>query len=221
MARWTVSAEIIQKLIEAGTPAALIAEVAVELGRAEADRQALSSRRENERNRKRVSREVTGSHGTGRDDTGPPFLDKESFPQTPFKEIKPIPVCVTGARKGTRISEGWLPEKHLPSAVRALTDQWPPGRYERELDGFRDYWSSRQRNAAMLDWDKGWWNRIRDQHDRIMRENRNDTNRKAGSGNGKSNDGFLSSIRTARAIREADAGQSNDTGGMRRIEGVG
>lgn len=74
--------------------------------------------------------------------------------------------------RATRLRQDWVPDQ-LPVKVAALVAQWPPGRLDRELDQFRDYWSSRQRDAARLDWDKTWHNRIRDQHDRIVRENRN------------------------------------------------
>ena len=77
------------------------------------------------------------------------------------------------ARKATRIPEDWEPQRPLPAEVAELVAQWPPGRLERELAGFRDYWLSRQRDAARVDWDRTWWNRIRDQHDRIVRESRN------------------------------------------------
>lgn len=80
------------------------------------------------------------------------------------------------AEKAFRIPANWQPSP-LPPTVTALTAQWPPGREDRELESFRDYWEARQRDAARSNWDKVWHNRIRDQHDRIMRENRN------GSGN--------------------------------------
>lgn len=63
----SVSTELITKLIEAGTPAALVAEVAMVLGRAQADRDALEQRRSHERTRKAKSREVTGQDVTERD----------------------------------------------------------------------------------------------------------------------------------------------------------
>lgn len=75
-------------------------------------------------------------------------------------------------KRAARLPEDWQPAKPYPPKVQALTDQWPPGREERELDGFRDYWATRQRDAAKLNWDKAWHNRIRDQHDRIIREAR-------------------------------------------------
>ena len=80
------------------------------------------------------------------------------------------------AEKASRIPADWKPSP-LPASVAELVAQWPPGRESRELDGFRDYWAARHRDAARSNWDKVWHNRIRDQHDRIMKENRN------GSGN--------------------------------------
>lgn len=140
-----------------------------------------------------VTKEVT-RYGEG---NTTPTPDKKS-PQTP-KKINPTPCgCEPPAHvraellriamttliaaltpiarkpaKASRIPLGWSPEKPLPEAVAALVALWPPGRAERELDGFRDYWTVRQRDAARSDWDRVWWNRIRDQHDRIIRENRN------------------------------------------------
>jgi hypothetical protein len=76
------------------------------------------------------------------------------------------------AAAGTRIDPNWIPSD-LPPNVADLAAQWPPGRVQRELDGFRDYWKARTRDAARSDWNAVWHNRIRDQHDRIIRENRN------------------------------------------------
>lgn len=72
-------------------------------------------------------------------------------------------------RAAYRLPENWRPDP-LPDKVRALAAQWPEGRLERELDGFRDYWMARARDAARSDWDRVWHNRIRDIHDRVMRE---------------------------------------------------
>ena len=74
--------------------------------------------------------------------------------------------------RASRIPVDWKPGP-LPPSVAALVVLWPPGRLERELDGFRDYWTARSKDAARLDWDKTWHNRIRDQHDRVMREVQN------------------------------------------------
>jgi hypothetical protein len=92
--------------------------------------------------------------------------------------------------KAQRIPANWEPGP-LPSSVAQLTGQWPPGREVRELEGFRDYWATRNRDAARIDWDKVWHNRIRDQHDRIMKENRNGNDRQGSANRGRGRDGFL------------------------------
>lgn len=101
-----MSADLLARLIAAGTPASLVGEVAMALAKAEADREAIESRRSKDRERQSsrrhaMSRDVTGHHVTARDVTLPdPALDKESVPQTPFKEIKPTPsVCIASARE--------------------------------------------------------------------------------------------------------------------------
>lgn len=119
------------------------------------------------------------------------------------------------AVKGNRLSLDWQPEKPLPAPVIELCAQWPPGRLERELDGFRDYWTSRTRDAAKSDWDKAWWNRIRDQHDRVMKENRHGRQLdNAGSGlRGTRPDPCLELLRQSRAELEAeerDSGQNQE-----------
>ena len=85
--------------------------------------------------------------------------------------------------KPHRIPDNWEPSP-LPENVRTLADLWPPGRLERELDQFKDYWSARVKNSAYSDWNKVWHNRIRDQHDRVIRENRNGTGNRNAPGFG-------------------------------------
>lgn len=80
-------------------------------------------------------------------------------------------VAKATSQRGTRLSPDWKPGP-LPETVAALVAKWPRGRLERELEGFIDYWTSRTRDAAKLDWDKTWHNRIRDMHDRVIREAR-------------------------------------------------
>lgn len=72
-------------------------------------------------------------------------------------------------RRATRLPDDWHP-KPLPENVKALADKWPEGRLQREIDGFKDYWKARSRDNTRKDWDLTFHNRIRDQHDRIMRE---------------------------------------------------
>lgn len=70
-----------------------------------------------------------------------------------------------------RMTSDWKPAC-LPDTVRELCDQWPDGRLAREVEQFRDYWLDRTEKRP--GWDRTFHNRIRDIHDRVMRENRRD-----------------------------------------------
>lgn len=100
----------------------------------------------------------------------------------PIEEIREDKNGITSVipmPRAARLPVDWVPNP-LPVNVLALADLWPPGRLERELDGFRDYWAKcRTKDATRLDWNATWHNRIRDQHDRVMRENRNGQQRTA------------------------------------------
>lgn len=72
--------------------------------------------------------------------------------------------------KSVRMSADWQPEP-LPPTVEALACLWPQERLARELEQFRDYWLDR--TTKRPGWDRTWHNRIRDIHDRVMRDNRN------------------------------------------------
>jgi hypothetical protein len=84
---------------------------------------------------------------------------------------EPSSEAKASSQRGSRIPLDWKPGA-LPQTVAALMAQWPRDRYERELEGFLDYWTTRPSGATKLDWDKTWHNRIRDMHDRIMRDAR-------------------------------------------------
>jgi hypothetical protein len=104
-----VNADLLARLIAAGTPADLVGEVAMALAASATAAQAIEQRRANDRDRKARSRDITGSHVKSRasaDGTGQtPFPDKESFPQTPFKENNPNPegVCDAPTREADPI----------------------------------------------------------------------------------------------------------------------
>ena len=110
-----MSADLLQRLIESGTPAALVAEVALEFGRAQVEREILAKRRQSERDRKARSRSVTGSHVTERDTADNPSLDKE-IPPRPPKEINPIRGDIYPAREDA--------ENLIVSEWNAMADRW-------------------------------------------------------------------------------------------------
>lgn len=121
--------------------------------------------------------------------------------------------------KPHRIPANWEPSP-LPETVASLVAQWPPGREVRELDGFRDYWAARSRDAARIDWDKVWHNRIRDQHDRVLRENRNGNDRQSSANRHHRGDGFLNACREA-ADRQAGYPPTRNDGRSAGAQGLG
>ena len=85
------------------------------------------------------------------------------------KDPSSLPARATPQRK-IPMTADWQPGR-LPDTVARLAAQWPPERLEREIDGFRDYWLDR--NEKRPGWDRTFHNRIRDIHDRIMKESAN------------------------------------------------
>lgn len=79
-------------------------------------------------------------------------------PPTPQKPKPPAKVAMT---------DDWQPGP-LPASVAALVAKWPPGRVQREIEQFRDYWLDR--NEKRPGWDRTFHNRIRDIHDRVLRD---------------------------------------------------
>lgn len=139
---------------------------AIEILEALETRSAGAARQKRYRDARRNERDVTG------DVTPPPYEDT-STPSVPSQDKSCSGVMKPRPSKGTRIKPDWEPERPLPADVAGLVAQWPPGRLEREMSGFRDYWLARSRDAARTDWDRTWWNRIRDQHDRVMKASHN------------------------------------------------
>jgi hypothetical protein len=114
-----MSADLLARLIEAGTPASLVGEVAMELGRLQAERNAAETadRRtpsavKQQRYRDRIKdgevtngNDVTKSVTRDAEGNAGPTLDKESVPQTPLKEINPTQgVCIASAREADPVS---------------------------------------------------------------------------------------------------------------------
>ena len=106
--------DLIARLIDAGTPSALVAEVANELARVNAELQVLERRRQNERERKARSRDVTGHNVTARESRDKGF--PEVSPHTPLPNPSQISVS-------PRVREGWPEDyreqfwRHYPHKV--------------------------------------------------------------------------------------------------------
>lgn len=161
--------QLISELIEAGTPAALVAKVAMEIGRlrgiaeqAQAPDRAAENRRAYDRDRKakqRLEVRMSGGSPVESADIVDTNLDKESFPQTPIKKINlPQKVSSIARTRGNRISEGWKPEPFTPGTVAFESIQaWEPGKLERELSKFRDHFAAASGPSSLKqDWQAAW-----------------------------------------------------------------
>ena len=98
-----------------------------------------------------------------------------------------------------RMTADWLPAC-LPDSVRDLTDQWPDGRLAREVEQFRDYWLDRTDKRP--GWDRTFHNRLRDIHDRVMRENRRD--HRIASNDEEPRNPYVRAVAANQAARAAD-----------------
>jgi len=175
-----VSADLLQRLIEAGTPIALVAEVAERLAEANAAARILAGRRAADRERKRAAvpriprneaEAAEAAEAAGIGEAGPSPAPAPSFPPDP--QTNPTPTHtpgVTSRARGRwhRLPEDWSPSRPLPPATLAKVDQWPPGALDDELAAMRR-WAANAKDEAgrgrKLDWDKAWVNWIERRHD--------------------------------------------------------
>lgn len=209
--------DLLARLIAIGTPADLVAEVAMEIARADVVRRqeaeeaarkekkrADTARRQREfkaRNRQQVTQDNAGNALPASASVTDVALslspnDNNSNPHTHThrdnnhgreaefrivawlawlaeltanaKPRKPKPDGI----KPHPMPADWQPGA-LPPKVAALADLWPPGRLEREAEACRDYWLDRP-TEKRPGWDRTFHNRIRDIHDRVLKESRND-----------------------------------------------
>jgi hypothetical protein len=190
-----LSADLLKRLADAGTPMDLIMEVAETLAEARAAERLLDRRREKDRIRKRNSKDSAEIVETAEIQDGV-SLDKET-PQTP-KEIKPIP-CVreTRARLGYhRLPEGWRPTRPFPAPLQAKVDQWPPGTLDDEIAAMKRWAANaedKNGKGRKLDWDKALWNWLGRRHDEHFK-------RTNGLGRNQPSDGLSSTARAARDV---------------------
>lgn len=211
---------LIARLIEAGSPADIIEDVAMMIAEKRAAEKALESARAKARERQARKRErdegrdVTYSHVTERDVTD------RAFPAPPNENILTPPTHTPGnkprARKGTRLAVDWSPEP-LSADCQAIVSRWKPGEIERELSKFRDFWAAKAgADGSKLDWQATWRNWLRTADER-QNGKANRTNPSTGQTRG---DGFLAAIREVNN-RPFDADRSGYAGGVRNPEGMG
>jgi hypothetical protein len=130
--------QLIARLIEAGTPADLVAEVAMELATANASAEALEKRRKHERERKAKSREVTGQDVTGRDIPSPLNPPLKVSPD-PFKDTPPI------SPRPEDLSAGLIP---APLTKKEVIEAWQERMVPRGFPAIRKMTAQRERQLA-------------------------------------------------------------------------
>lgn len=191
------ASELMQAMADAGAPinAIIIAVRALE----ERDLVA-AQKRTVERDRKRAqrARERCGgadSHGTvtgqSEDVCDKSSPDKESFPQTPFKEINPSKKTGTPrAREGLghRLSDDWRPTTLGPNTIAGqIVAQRGQEWAKRALESFRNHWrSANGPTARKRDWQAAWANWVIEQDNRDGRRNGNRIDTVAGIGGNRS-----------------------------------
>lgn len=148
-----MSADIIQKLLEAGTPAALVAEVAMEFGRLTGLAEIVEKRREKDRERKRRlprnSTESTESEEFQLKENPPHPLKKNTTPLSPYGDSplgKPVRLPDDFAMPSEWID--WAMEKR----------GWTRAETIEEAECFTRYWQAKGRDAAKRSWKKTWQN---------------------------------------------------------------
>jgi hypothetical protein len=157
-----VSSDIIKRLIEAGTPPDLVADVAMELARAKAASEVLEQRRAKDRQRKRVPRNSTESEDSTENAEFHPIPSPNKVsPQTPL-QTNPIPsppyIPPASQKRGTRLAEDFEPpEDWIAWAMKRRG--WSKQGATDECECFIRYWQAKPgREAMKLDWPKTWQN---------------------------------------------------------------
>lgn len=157
-----MSADLLKRLAQAGTPLDLIMEVAETLADAKAAERLLEKRREKDRLRKRNSKdsaETVEIVETAEIHTLPlPPLPPLKTTPDPEKITPPISPKPTTEMRARRLPADWEPGPVIGKAADMLA-RWPPGEVERELAKFRNYWLAKAgKDACKTDWQRTWIN---------------------------------------------------------------
>jgi hypothetical protein len=122
-----------------------------------------------------------------------PPIDNNHTPNTlPIEPNGSIAPRGRKPKSNRRLPDDWQPEP-LTAETLAMVQLWEPGRLERELAKFRDYWKSASgRKASKDDWQAAWrfWLRNSDDWDKG-----NGTSNRASYQSGKPVNGFAAALR--------------------------
>lgn len=176
-----LNAAALRLMAEKGLTLSDVAEI-VAANEAKADTTAAERQRRCRANKKGMSH---------RDVTRDPPIDNNHTPTT--LPIEPNGSIAPKGRKTktNRLPDDWQPEP-LTAETAAMVQVWQPGRMERELSKFKDYWKSASgRKASKQDWQAAWrfWLKNSDEW------NGNGTSSRASYQSGKPQDGFTAALR--------------------------
>lgn len=156
----------------------------------------------------------SGSYDRISDGNAPPPPPIEEEPNGSHTPHSPPPKNSKPA-KAAKIAmpPDWEPTD-LSGDVGEMLAQWPPGRLKSEIAEFREYWIDD--GAKRPGWDRTFRSRIRNIHDRVMRENRNGSSGKSQRRDNR--DGFTRAIHDELGFEHPDqpartAGRHDPGGG--------
>ncbi len=156
-------------------------------------------------NKRNVTRNVT------------PPIDNTHTPNTlPIEPNGSIAPKGRKPKSNRRLPDDWQPEP-LTAETAAMVQVWQPGRLERELAKFKDYWKSASgRKASKDDWQAAWRFWLRNSED----WNGNGTANRGTNQSGKPQNGFVAACRDI-ANRRFDGPSEDDGRPMRNVTGTG
>ena len=206
---------LLARLIESGTPAALIEEVAMLLAEKKISDAAIADRRAKDRSRqeRKRSRDEVECHVTERD------ISNGAFPAPPNENnlTPPTHTPVYKTPRARRLPADWVPAP-LPSQLLDQVSAWKAGLLESELAKFRDWAAAApDKTGLKKDWDAAWRNWLRRKSEE---GSGNGTANRTGSQNGAPRDGFTAVLRDV-GSRENAFIPAGDDGGMRTTSPVG
>lgn len=180
---------ILDAMLAAGaSPEVIVAAVKAANAKEEARRE---QKRANNAERQRRFRESIRAESEGsvtesnadnalHDVTGvtPPVLDKESFPQTPFKEINPTPRARAASARGTVLPVGWKPDRLDRTTIAGqIVERRGQGWARGALESFENHWRAKTgRDATKRDWQRTWANWVIEQDRRDGRNGQRNGN---------------------------------------------
>jgi hypothetical protein len=199
------AAALISRLVQAGTPADLIADLAMALARGEAAEQQAEQRKAKDRARKSIPRNSTETAEDAEIQEHPPVLDKESVPQTPFKEIKPTPRAVRGSACGGYLPVGWKPSTFGVGTIAGeIVGRRGQDWAKRAFETFENHWrAATGKTARKGDWQATWANWVIEQDRRDGQNGTRQSNPQYGL-RGSRPDPAVDMLRAANAELEAE-----------------